>query len=140
MQEIFKQMIEKLNGLAIRTDEPIYPEENKYAMYPSDKISDYYIKLSETIEVIKQVAKQYNNKWIPCSERLPKEPEITGDVEEDICNGKLTEYLVMIYGAEKPTTLYYAGERYWYDEVSQDYYPVIAWQSMPKIPELYQKE
>ena len=75
-------------------------------------------------------------KWIPCSERLPEEPEElpTEDdfIEEMILDGKFKEYNVTIYGAEKATTLYYIGNGEWYDEASGEYYKVIAWQPLPE--------
>ena len=63
---------------------------------------------------------------------MPEEPNTTGYAEEDYVDGKLTEYIVMILGANKATTLYYAGDGHWYDVTSQEYYPVIAWQPLPE--------
>lgn len=83
-------------------------------------------------QIVQEVASEYNNGYIPCSEMLPEEPKTTGYVEEDYFDGKLTEYIVMILGAKKPTTLYYAGDGHWYDVASQEYYPVIAWQPLPE--------
>lgn len=97
------------------------------------------IKFDTMISILDEVAKEYatdtnvgSNGWIPCSERLPEEPEKTDDIEESIYIGKLTEYNVMIQGAKKATTLYYAGDGYWYDEASQECYPVTAWQPLPE--------
>ena len=64
--------------------------------------------------------------WIPCSERLPEEPEGAVVVMEE-----LEEYLVAVYGADKPTTLKYAGNGEWWDDVTEGFYPVQAWQPMP---------
>lgn len=86
----------------------------------------------EFVKIVQEAAEEYNGGWISCSERLPEEPKIDGNVEEDYVDGKLTEYIVMIYGAKKPTTLYYAGDGHWYDVTSQEYYPVIAWQQLPE--------
>lgn len=87
---------------------------------------------SKAKQIVQEVASEYNNGWIPCSEKLPEEAKTTGYVEEDYVDGKLTEYIVMILGAKKPTTLYYAGDGHWYDVASQEYYPVIAWQPLPE--------
>lgn len=135
MQETFENIIEKLEK-QIRIEENIAKKESDG--HPITH--QYAANCMKVIEkFVKQEADKFgtdtnvgSNGWIPCSERLPEEPEITGDVEEDISNGKLNEYIGMIYGAEKPAILYYAGERCWYDEVSQDYYPVRAWQPLPE--------
>ena len=87
--------------------------------------------------IVQELASEYNNGYIPCSEMLPEEPKTTGYVEEDYFDGKLTEYIVMILGAKKPTTLYYAGNGHWYDVASQEYYSVIAWQPLPEQYEEY---
>lgn len=84
------------------------------------------------ISIVKEAEKEHNNGWIPCSERLPEEFEATDYIEQMIYEGKVTEYIVMIQGAKKATTLYYAGDGYWYDEVSQEYYDVIAWKPLPE--------
>jgi len=75
-------------------------------------------------------------EWIPCSERLPEEPEEIPTeekfIEEMILDGKLKEYIVMIYGADEATTLYYTGNNEWYDAISSEYYRVVAWQPLPE--------
>lgn len=65
MQEIFEKIIEKLEEL------------QNYACFPTEwvneeqsKIHSYYAnKLTEILKL----TEQYNNGWIPCSERLPEE-------------------------------------------------------------------
>ena len=44
-------------------------------------------------------------------------------------------YLVVIDGAEKATTLYYTGDGEFFDAVTQDLYPVIAWEELPGVPD-----
>ena len=34
---------------------------------------DYFIDIDEAISIVNQLAEEYNNGWIPCSERLPEE-------------------------------------------------------------------
>ena len=36
-----------------------------------DSTEGKIIGIKEAIEIVKQEAEQYNNGWIPCSERLP---------------------------------------------------------------------
>lgn len=64
--------------------------------------------------------------WIPCSERLPKEP---GDGLKNMV--ELDSYIVMIQGAEKPTSLIYAGDGEWYDAETGIFYKVEAWRPYP---------
>ena len=74
---------------------------------------------------VQEVAEEYNNGWIPCSERLPEEPE-EGLTDLDECD----EYIAMIENADIPTALNYAGngERY----RDGEFYKVIAWKPLPE--------
>ena len=64
MQEVFEKIIKKLKEIAIQEDAPIYE---------GDRESDNYIRYNNAIEAVEQVAAEYDNGWIPCSERLPEE-------------------------------------------------------------------
>ena len=78
------------------------------------------------IEWIRDFIRKYmNDGWIPVKKELPPEPPEYVDDEDD-----LEEYIVMIDGATRPTTLSYAGDGTWWEDGT--YYPVIAWQSMPE--------
>ena len=77
------------------------------------------------VEIIEQIAEEYNNGWIPCSERLPEEPE-EGLTDLDECD----EYIAMIENADIPTALNYAGNGEWYRD--GEFYKVIAWQPLPE--------
>jgi len=78
-------------------------------------------------------------KWISVNEKLPPEPvrqvntldKIMAAIEAE----ELVEYLVIIDGAEKTTTLYYTGDGEFFDAVTQDLYPVIAWEELPGVPD-----
>ena len=76
------------------------------------------------LEIVKEVAEEYNGGWIPCSERLPEVPEGTDD---DEC----PEFNVMIKGANRATTLRCAPDGTWFDEFGH-VYPVIFWQPLPE--------
>lgn len=68
MQEVFEKIIDKLEEL------------QNYACFPTEwvneeqsKIHSYYAnKLTEILKL----TEQYNNGWIPCSERLPEEHKL----------------------------------------------------------------
>lgn len=97
-----------------------------------DTLANMFI--SDVIKIIKKEPKV--DKWIPCSEQLPEEPEElpTEDdfIERMILDREFEEYNVTIYGASKATTLYYVGNGNWYDELSSEYYKVVAWQPLPE--------
>lgn len=73
----------------------------------------------------KSIRKHMNNGWIPVEKALPPEPPEYVDDEDD-----LEQYIVMIDGAERPTTLRYAGDGNWWEDGT--YYHVIAWRPMPE--------
>lgn len=58
MQEVFDKIIEKLDELI---------DCNPIDGYEKGKTC----AVSEAVEIVKQAAAEYNNGWIPCSERLP---------------------------------------------------------------------
>lgn len=65
--------------------------------------------------------------WIPVKKRLPNE----GEFREAYCrNAYVAEFLVMIKGATKPTTLYFR-DGCWFDS-ERNYYDVIAWMPLPE--------
>lgn len=78
------------------------------------------------IDVVEEIIRKHmNDGWIPVEDRLPEEPPEEVDDEDN-----LEEYIVMIEGAERPTTLRYAGDGTWWEDGT--YYPVIAWQPLPE--------
>ena len=81
------------------------------------------IRMAERIEEI--IRKHMNDGWIPVNDQLPEEPPEEVDDEDN-----LEECIVMIEGAEKPTTLRYAGDGTWWENGT--YYPVIAWRPLPE--------
>lgn len=67
MQKVFEKIIKKL-------------EEESFLTTNDDgetnELSIGVVDLKDAIEVVKQVAAEYNNGWIPCSERMPEPGEI----------------------------------------------------------------
>ena len=72
------------------------------------------------------IRKHMNDGWIQVEKALPPEPPEYVDDEDD-----LEQYIVMIDGAERPTTLRYAGDGTWWEDGT--YYHVIAWRPMPEV-------
>lgn len=74
--------------------------------------------------------------WIAVKDMLPPEPlksvENLAKIIDALEEGELEEYLVTIKGAVKATTLYYTGNGEWWDAITQDLYPVVAWSRLPE--------
>ena len=77
---------------------------------------------NEAIEIVKQEAEQYNNGWIPCSEKLP-------DVRQDVLvTVKYTGFMGM-HGYWIKTGHMEAENDWWGDCAGGE---VIAWQPLPE--------
>lgn len=74
--------------------------------------------------------------WIAVKDMLPPEPikpiENLAKRIDSLEEGELEEYLVTIKGAVKATTLYYTGNGEWWDAITQNFYPVVAWGRLPE--------
>lgn len=132
MNEAFGKIIEKLEK---------YNETNcecrKTALskHDYDKVKYFrnrFLEIERIAGLVKQAQEEYatdtnvgTNGWIPCSERLPEEPE-EGLTNIEECD----EYIVMIENADIPTALNYTGNGEWYRD--GEFYNVIAWQPLPE--------
>lgn len=89
----------------------------------------YMRGMQEQIDKFNQLKEEYNNGWIPVSERLPNFEER----KKAYCrNEHGAEFVVMIEGATLPTTLYIKmQEDIWFDEQGE-LYNVVAWQPLPE--------
>ena len=73
MQEVFEKIINKLN------ERIEYHEKRRKVLMDAglhveaDKITDRILELDFAKRAVEQEATEYNNGWIPCSERLPEE-------------------------------------------------------------------
>ena len=86
------------------------------------------IRIEKVEEIIRShMDETPNNEWIPTSERLPNEEEF---VKAYCRNHYCAEFIVMIEGATRPTTLYYKNG-IWADETN-NHYRVVAWQPLPE--------
>lgn len=96
-----------------------------YGMFASEVDHDKYpdVKQKYRFELVED-AKDTNvpGKWIPCSERLPKKPEIYGDSDG---------YIVQTRRVEQPFIGYWDG-REWTDEEVDAVDEVIAWMPLPE--------
>ena len=109
MNSVFEKIIEKLEELHERYI-------NQYGAVGGNPMA---FSVKECMEIVQEVAEEYNNGWIPCSERLPEDSgayltwvEYDGDrfiaIDEIDCDGIIKEW-----------------------NCSTDY-KVIAWQPLPQ--------
>ena len=80
--------------------------------------TDYY-------ESICAFSEQYNNGWIPCSDKLPPQPEVNPIFE----NKPLELYLVSVKGADYPIRAFWNG-KFFTDGWSK--LDAVAWQPLPE--------
>ena len=80
-------------------------------------------------ELDKQIQEQSKvGDWIPCSERFPSKEEF----KEAYCRNKYgAEFIVMIEGANRPTTLYLTSDGLWVDDC-RNVHEVLAWRPLPE--------
>lgn len=121
MQEVFEKIIKKLGLRAEKSEKK--EMDAKYfedaQVYKGERTA-----FRDAIEIVRQTAAEYNNGWIPCSERLP-EP---GKRYLVSCVWKDEDYKrPAVYDAV------FGGDGLWhthnYEPVS---YEVIAWQPLPE--------
>lgn len=74
MQEVFEKIIGKLENKR-KTAEQLIMEnpQDELDKIQTQTAEDFASAYGEAIEIVKQAAAEYNNGWIPCSERLPEE-------------------------------------------------------------------
>ena len=100
---------------------------------------------AEVKEILDSVVAEYNNGWIPCSERLPEE---CVPVNVTWINRNPESYYAKIKDVPfSATAVYYNSKWYWYSSTCVDYLSeygkndfdlvdkdidVVAWQPLPK--------
>ena len=123
MQELEK-ILEKIEQRKARAEKLIVkPPHDKLDQVANDTAEAFIEAYKECQDIIR---KYMNDGWIPVEKALPPEPPEYVDDEDD-----LEQYIVMIDGAERPTTLRYAGDGTWWEDGT--YYHVIAWRPMPEV-------
>ena len=120
MKEIFEKIIEKLEEESKEWLD-VYEKEHRKGNYDAyaDGMNDAF---DEAIEIVKHESEQYNNVWIPCSEKLP---EVRQDV---LVTVKYTGFMGM-HGYWIKTGHMEAENDWWGDCAGGE---VIAWQPLPK--------
>ena len=83
--------------------------------------------VSKAKEIVQEVAEEYNNGWIPCSERLP-----------DKAGCEVLATLENSFGQRRVTIIFtgYGDESFWHcnnKEYDLEAWKVIAWQPLPEL-------
>ena len=120
MQAVFEKIIEKLE-VAGKTELIVHGGRCN----GKTLALGYEKGISEAIEIVKQEAEQYNNGWIPCSERLPNQDGEFTDVLitcESIADG------VFVQSAE----FYIAADGEPVFDALYHFERVLAWQQLPQ--------
>lgn len=126
MKSVFEKIIEKL--------------EEKQDIFLYDD-SDYgegkYNAFDEAIEIVKQEAVEYNNGWIPCSERLPEERDWYLCVfrEKDTGFQLIPRVADFMQAPEKSHATYDGWMIIDYEGMTSEYLKLlecVAWQPLPE--------
>lgn len=113
--------------------------------YPIHTMSETQ-RISKCKEIVHQVEKEYNNGWIPCSERLPEEHEtmfvkLKGtDKWDSAMPEKISDDVNVTVefddGTRKTKTMHTIDGK-WKTDINIVKFKVIAWQP---LPETYQQK
>lgn len=121
MNKAFEKIIEKL-------------EEREVQAYAKTDTDAAYTAYRNAIEIVEQTAIEYNNGWIPCSERLPEEPK-----ENPIFDGKALEvYLVTAKYGNNEQDEVYPFRAFWNGVFFTDGLNILDVIACQPLPEPYQ--
>ena len=77
MNEAFEKILERLEEKLKKSEERYHrylDDSNLSCMFDRSDIEEKRVDtIKEMIEIVQEVAEEYNGGWIPCSERLPEE-------------------------------------------------------------------
>ena len=111
MQTVFENIIEKLEELHERYI-------NQYGIVGGNPSA---LAVKECIDTVREIAEQYNNGWISCSERLPE---------------NISTVILQVKEIEKPTFGWYGNITGWKlteeDFLKLKDFTVVAWQPLPQ--------
>lgn len=110
MRKVFKSIIDELKKAA-RSELKIYGGARANG---KSILLGYQKGLEDAVYIVNQVVKEYNNGWIPCSERLPEKHQVV------MCS------VNKAYATRVIVLQSFDGAEYWYNGV------IEAWQPLPE--------
>lgn len=132
MQEVFEKIIEKLEE---KTSLPKMNGMERRVGKRQTQGFGFGVRFAK--EIVQEVAEEYNNGWIPCSERLPKEygdylvawkplHMSTEDIIKKVGRAVPHFYEIVEYNPD--------DEALWIGSIEQakGEYEIIAWQPLPQ--------
>lgn len=126
MNEAFDKILERLDEELRKSEERYYrylDDSNLPCMFDKSDIEEKRVDtIKEMLEIVQEVAEEYNGGWIACSEKLP---ELRQDV---LVTVKYTGFMGM-HGYWIKTGHMEAENDWWGDCAGGD---VIAWQPLPE--------
>ena len=148
MKEVFEKIVEQLEEPQFNIGCgacPIKEKCDEVQEAIDDEMTDLCAETMRVIakEIVQDVAEEYNNGWIACSDRLPVAKEKRFGNKQ-----KRTDVLVTLRnGVVKEMTYEFATKKFWeagdenpIEHWKEDYngndIEVIAWQSLPEPYEL----
>ena len=131
MKELVEKILEKLEEPQFNIGCgacPIKEKCDEVQETIDDEMTDLCAETMRVIakEIVQDVAKEYNNGWIPCSERLP-----------DKAGYEVLATLENSFGQRRVTIIFtgYGDESFWHcnnKEYDLEAWKVIAWQPLPE--------
>lgn len=124
---VFEKILEEIKKKMETAEKVIVkPPVDKLDEIANDTAEAFLIAYQECEEIVRKYAEgdAEGSGWILVGEQLPEVPEGT---EDDYC----PEFNVIIKGAEKATTLKYAPDGTWFDDIGE-VYVVTAWRPLPE--------
>ena len=80
MNKAFEKILERLEEKLRKSEERYYrylDDGNLPCMFDKSDIEEKRVDtIKEMLEIVQEVAEEYNGGWIPCSERLPEDDSI----------------------------------------------------------------
>lgn len=115
--KVFENIISKINEKIEHYDSRHKILTDAGMFSDADRIADRMSELDFAREIVKQAAAEYNNGWIPCSERLPE----YGEVVMCSCTNNGITISCITHKGVKPSKSVRFGQ-----------HSVIAWQPLPQ--------